>query len=248
VNKQPLDQAKQLAVHHQGLVPGVGEHPLEVQHLLTVGTGLFLTQSDPAPDTELMELVATAESEGVLLDSLLVHRNQELQTTNCTNILLQMYVGDPITFKISNVGSHFLSADLSEISGYNAIVESIEQAQLSQVHPDRGVGTKYQVQSEVSGHYGDEAEYSGEEADIVNKQKPFIDKSWCCSFDWLLQGTFGDQRCDERENQPDTGQTPVVHDVQTKRNDRHPNQGAEMVISGSPFLQKSVADFDDNDT
>ena len=53
MNKQPLDQAKKLAVHHQGLVPGLGEHPLEVQHLVTVGTGLLLTQSDPAADTEL---------------------------------------------------------------------------------------------------------------------------------------------------------------------------------------------------
>ena len=66
---------------------------------MTVGTGLFLTHNTPATDTELerielelinywlgqphlMELVATAESEGVLQDPLLVHRNQQLVTAN----------------------------------------------------------------------------------------------------------------------------------------------------------------------
>ena len=36
-----------------GFLPALGEDPLGVQHLVTVGTGLFLTQSVPAADTEL---------------------------------------------------------------------------------------------------------------------------------------------------------------------------------------------------
>ena len=50
---QPAHPVQQLAVHHLGLLPGVGEHPLEVHLLVTVGTGLFLAHNTPATDTEL---------------------------------------------------------------------------------------------------------------------------------------------------------------------------------------------------
>ena len=63
---EPSDQAKLLAVHHLGLLPGLGEHPLQVQLLVTVGTGLFITHSAPAADTELemRELVKTKQWSG----------------------------------------------------------------------------------------------------------------------------------------------------------------------------------------
>ena len=50
---QPSHPVQQLAVHDLGLLPGVGEHPLEVDLLVTVGTGLLLTNNAPAADTEL---------------------------------------------------------------------------------------------------------------------------------------------------------------------------------------------------
>ena len=50
---QPSHPVQQLAVHHLGLLPGVGEHPLEVDLLVTVGTGLLLTNNTPATNTKL---------------------------------------------------------------------------------------------------------------------------------------------------------------------------------------------------
>ena len=38
----------------------------------------------PAPDAELMELVAAGESEGVLEDAILVCSHQQLVPTHCT--------------------------------------------------------------------------------------------------------------------------------------------------------------------
>ena len=38
----------------------------------------------PAPDAELMELVAAGESEGVLQDAILVCSHQQLVPTHCT--------------------------------------------------------------------------------------------------------------------------------------------------------------------
>ena len=56
-NRLPADQpphpVQQLPVHYLRLLPGVGEHPLEVHLLVTVGAGLFLTNNAPATDTEL---------------------------------------------------------------------------------------------------------------------------------------------------------------------------------------------------
>ena len=79
---QPPHPVQQLAVHHLGLLPGVGEHPLEINLLVAVRTGLLLADNAPAADTELVELVATAESEGVLQDALLVHGHQQLLPAN----------------------------------------------------------------------------------------------------------------------------------------------------------------------
>ena len=79
---QPPHPVQQLPVHHLGLLPGVGEHPLEVHLLMAVWTGLLLAYNAPAADTELVELVATAEPEGVLQDPLLVHRHQQLLPTH----------------------------------------------------------------------------------------------------------------------------------------------------------------------
>ena len=133
-----------------------------------------------------------------------------------------MSLGNPLNLVISNVCCHFLSADLCEIYGDDSIVEGIEHAHQSQVHPGGGRHTKYNIQSKESSHHGDVAEYSDEVTNFVNEQEPFIHKSWGCSLDWLLQGTFGDKRCDGRENQPDTGKPPpVVLDTETQGNDPH---------------------------
>ena len=110
----------------------------------------------------------------------------------CAYIVLQVSLWNPLTFIISNVSSHFLSADLCKIDGDNPIVESIEHTHQSQVHPGCGLYPKYQVQSEEGGHHGDIAEYSDEVANLVNEQEPLIHKSWCCPLDWFLKRTFSD--------------------------------------------------------
>ena len=79
---QPPHPVQQLAVHHLRLLPGVGEHPLEVDLLVAVRTGLLLADDAPAADTKLVELVAAAESEGVLQHSLLVSRHKQLLSTD----------------------------------------------------------------------------------------------------------------------------------------------------------------------
>ena len=110
----------------------------------------------------------------------------------CTYILLQMSLRDPLTFIISNVGSHFLSADLCEIYGDDPIVERVEHAHQAQVHPGGGRHSKYNIQSQEGGHHGDVAEYADEITDFVDEQEPFIDQSGCSSLNWFLQGTFSD--------------------------------------------------------
>ena len=52
---EPTEPVEQLAVHHVGLLPGVGEHPLEVDLLVAVGAGLLLAHDAPAADAELVE-------------------------------------------------------------------------------------------------------------------------------------------------------------------------------------------------
>ena len=85
-DRQPTDQTadpvQQLAVHHVRLLPGVGEHPLEVDLLVTVGAGLLLAHDAPAADAELMELVATGKTKCVLDDSFRVSSHQQLVATN----------------------------------------------------------------------------------------------------------------------------------------------------------------------
>ena len=52
---QPPEPVQELAVHHVRLLPGVGEHPLQVHLLVAVGTSLLLAHDAPAPDAELVE-------------------------------------------------------------------------------------------------------------------------------------------------------------------------------------------------
>ncbi len=56
---------------------------------MTPRTGFLLPYYTPTPDTELMELMATGETERVLNNPLLSYRDQELVPAHCTSIRLQ---------------------------------------------------------------------------------------------------------------------------------------------------------------
>ena len=52
---EPPQPVEQLPVHHVRLLPGVREHPLQVDLLVAVWARLLLAHDAPASNTELME-------------------------------------------------------------------------------------------------------------------------------------------------------------------------------------------------
>ena len=105
-DRQPTDQTadpvQQLAVHHVRLLPGVGEHSLEINLLVTVGTGLLLAHNAPTSDAELMELVSTGKSECVLNHTFLLCSHQQFVGTNW-NIVNIMFTKWRLHFTCANV-------------------------------------------------------------------------------------------------------------------------------------------------
>ena len=79
---QPPHPIQQLAIHHVGLLPRVGEHPLEIHLLMAVWAGLLLAHYAPPSDAELMKLVSTSKSECILYYAFFISRNQQLVSTN----------------------------------------------------------------------------------------------------------------------------------------------------------------------
>ena len=59
---EPPQPVKQLAVHHVRLLPGVGEHPPQVDLLVAVWARLLLAHDTPSSNAELVEPAGRAMS------------------------------------------------------------------------------------------------------------------------------------------------------------------------------------------
>ena len=149
----------------------------------------------PAPDAELMELVAAGESEGVLQDAILVCSHQQLVPTHCTrgqthfnlddihvlltsaSVSFQVAFWDPLLLVVTNVGRHLLSADLCKVSRDHAVVERVEHAEEASVHPGGGLHIEDQVEAQEGGHHRQVAKDADHIADFVYQEEPFINHS-----------------------------------------------------------------------
>lgn len=119
---QPAEPIQKLAIHHVRLFPRSWKHSLEIHLLVAVWTGLLLADNAPSSDAELMELVATGQSVGVLDHSVLPSSYQQFVGAHSTCILFQMPFWHSLLLVVANVGCHFLSADLCEIPGHNPVI------------------------------------------------------------------------------------------------------------------------------
>ena len=145
-----------------------------------------------------MELVATVESQGVLQDSWSTE-TRTLLPQSATMVTVTLFLVLTCTYHLLKMSDGWWgSPQFYNIQCWQPFSQcrSKEHAHQSWVHPDCGLLTKYQVQSEESGHYGEYSKYSDDVADIVNEQKPFIDESrgpfywqlWLNT--WSLRMTF----------------------------------------------------------
>ena len=68
---------------------------------MAVWAGLFLAHDAPAPDTELVELVAAGQAVGVLQHSLLLSRHQQLVAAHRARVRLQPALRDTLLLVVA---------------------------------------------------------------------------------------------------------------------------------------------------
>ena len=76
--------------------------------------------------------------------------------------------------KLTNISCHFFGADLSKVSGHDAVVERVEHTHQPGVHPGGRFGIEDEVEAEERGHHREVAKYSQAVAHFVGQQEPLV--------------------------------------------------------------------------
>ena len=82
--------------------------------------------------------------------------------------MLQVSLRHPLALVVANARRHLLSADLGQVSAHDPVVESIEHAHQTHIHPCGGLHPEYDVETEECGHHGDVAKDANNVADLVD--------------------------------------------------------------------------------
>ena len=73
-----------------------------------------------------------------------------------------------LSTSVTYVCCHLLRAYLGKIPRHYSVVESVEHAHESCIHPGRGFSSEYKVEPQEGCHHGKVSEYAGTVADLVD--------------------------------------------------------------------------------